>query len=190
MKVYLAGRYSRKEELKGYADQIRAAGHEVTSRWLQGDHQVREASDAETDSVSVPVDGRPYALDDFEDLGLSDVVVSFTETPRKGGDSRGGRHVEFGLALAWDKRVLVVGPRENVFHTLPQVLHFWEWGQEVVEILSERWLWDGARYDYENQAWIVDGIYQDCGHPSAMGCDCFGRIHRGEWADLSNGSIH
>lgn len=27
-------------------------------------------------------------------------------------------------------------------------------------------LWNG--YDYDRQAWVVDGIYQDCGHPSYM----------------------
>ena len=37
---------------------------------------------------------------------------------------RGGRHVEFGLAIAWGKPVYLVGERENVFHWLPQVRVF------------------------------------------------------------------
>ena len=28
---------------------------------------------------------------------------------------------------------------------------------------------DEVQYDYDNQAWIVDGVYQDCG--------CYGRVH-------------
>jgi hypothetical protein len=34
-------------------------------------------------------------------------------------------------------------------------------------------------FDYEHQAWYKDGKYVRCGHPDAMGCECFGRIHEG-----------
>jgi hypothetical protein len=27
-------------------------------------------------------------------------------------------------------------------------------------------------FDYEEQAWVVNGIYQDCGHPRSPGEDC------------------
>lgn len=40
-------------------------------------------------------------------------------------------------------------------------------------------------YDYENQVWIIDGKYQDCGHPIEWECDCFGRIHQGEVATIT-----
>ena len=35
-------------------------------------------------------------------------------------------------------------------------------------------------YDYERQAWVVNGKYQRCGHPDEMRCDCNGRQHEGE----------
>lgn len=62
-------------------------------------------------------------------------------------------------------------------------------------------------FDYKNQAWVIDGIYQDCGHPQEGadipartdsfwlggkeikivieasvfdGCNCYGRAHAGE----------
>ena len=35
-------------------------------------------------------------------------------------------------------------------------------------------------YDYENQAWVVDGRYVRCGHPASMNCNCYGRLHAGE----------
>lgn len=41
--------------------------------------------------------------------------------------SRGGRHVEYGIALALEKAVIVVGPQENIFHLLPQVEHYPDW---------------------------------------------------------------
>lgn len=30
-------------------------------------------------------------------------------------------------------------------------------------------------FDYENQAWMVDGKYTRCGHPETMKCGCCGR---------------
>src|SRR5213076_749243 len=39
-KIYLAARYSRHVEMQGYAKQLRAAGYEITSRWINGSHQV------------------------------------------------------------------------------------------------------------------------------------------------------
>ena len=38
-------------------------------------------------------------------------------------------------------------------------------------------------FDYENQAWIVDGHYVRCGHPEQLGCDCYGKQHEGEPAE-------
>ena len=35
-------------------------------------------------------------------------------------------------------------------------------------------------YDYINQAWVMDGIYQDCGHAENFICSCFGRKHKGQ----------
>jgi hypothetical protein len=35
-------------------------------------------------------------------------------------------------------------------------------------------------YDYKNQCWIINGIIQRCGHPEAMDCGCYGKIHEGE----------
>ena len=43
-----------------------------------------------------------------------------------------------------------------------------------------------VQFDYDNQAWIVDGLYEDCSHPPQPACGCYGRIHRGEEAH----SIH
>jgi hypothetical protein len=44
-------------------------------------------------------------------------------------------------------------------------------------------------FDYENQAWVVDGRYVSCGHPETMDCGCFGRIHAGE-SPAANAEIH
>lgn len=40
-------------------------------------------------------------------------------------------------------------------------------------------------YDYTNQAWVRDGIYVACGHPTWFICYCYGKMHQGEKADPS-----
>lgn len=162
MKVYLAARYSRRVELCEYREQIRAAGHEVTSRWLDGDHQIDDKGEPigesgerlveiETPPVDYSVPERPDVLDaerlahmrtraaelrchfaeeDLQDVLACDVLIAFTETPRSVA-SRGGRHVELGIAIGAGKTTVVCGPAENVFCWLPQVAHFDSWGSLV-----------------------------------------------------------
>ena len=136
MRVYLAARYSRLGELNGYAKQLRDTGHTVNARWLLGDHQIHEGNGlVQAPSVSVPMCAQRFAIDDFEDVRSADAVVCFTE-PARSTTTRGGRHVEAGLALAWGKIVVIVGPRENIFYTLPQISQFDEWGPSVIEHIS------------------------------------------------------
>lgn len=140
MRIYLAARYSRREELCIYRDQLRAIGHDVQARWLDGKHQLSDKGVPIGDGGEALVEGvddgstqvqnaelrAKFACDDWEDVTGAEVVVSFTEPPRSNA-SRGGRHVEFGIALARESRVIVVGYRENIFHWLPQVEFFDTW---------------------------------------------------------------
>jgi hypothetical protein len=108
MRIYLAARFDRSSEMLDVAATLSRAGHFVTSRWIHGRQNA-------PDLVS--------AVEDIEDLADADCLVSFTERPTEGVSwaARGGRHVEFGVAVATGKRVCVVGPRENIFHHLPRV---------------------------------------------------------------------
>lgn len=139
MKAYLASRYSRRVELCGYREQLRPIGIEVTSRWLNGSHQISRDGQPIGDHGEQLVDGddgsqderaaelrEQFAQDDFDDVMAAKMVIAFTEPPRSDA-SRGGRHVELGLALASGKQVLVVGYRENIFCWLPQVRFFETW---------------------------------------------------------------
>jgi hypothetical protein len=146
MKVYLAARYSRHPEMQEYARQLEALGYEITSRWIMGSHQLmlngeplgpeREAM-FENDHESMGSQRREFAGYDWDDLMAADTVISFTERPRTVSNSRGGRHVEFGAALAVGKRCIVVGWRENVFHCLPGVLFCKTW-PEAVALCADR----------------------------------------------------
>jgi hypothetical protein len=133
MKVYPAARYGRYPEMQLYAHQLCELGYEVTSRWILGDHELRSDGQSDADQWATV-----WAEEDRDDLLAADIVVSFTEGSDVPGRARGGRHVELGIALAEGKRVLVVGPRENVFHYLGGVDVFAGW------IECRRWLAEQA----------------------------------------------
>lgn len=140
MQIYLAARYSRREELCGYRLQLQKLGYYVRARWLDGKHQISDTGIPIGDAGEKLVEGvddgstniknaslrAKFAADDLKDVMAADLVISFTEEPRSFA-SRGGRHVEFGIALANHASVIVVGPRENIFHWLPHVQVFDTW---------------------------------------------------------------
>ncbi len=147
MRIYLAARYSRREELCIYRDELIKAGHDVRARWLNGEHQINETGAPIGNQGEALVEGdgggtsaeahalrTQFAQDDWEDVNAAELVISFTEAPRSKAN-RGGRHVEYGIALANRSRVIVVGHRENIFHWLPQVEFFPTW-QEAAASLS------------------------------------------------------
>lgn len=116
--------------MKEYAEELKQLGVEVTARWFD-----------ETVPHTVTMADLPdkyheeTALIDLYDIDRADALVLFAGTPNDyaniavGALARGGRHVELGYALATDKDVIVCGPKENVFHHLPQIKQFDTWEQ-------------------------------------------------------------
>ena len=105
---YLAARYERREEMLALAHRIEAqTGLQCIARWLSRNHD--------------DADLCRCAVEDFEDVRDAHVFVAVTEDS-KSCWPRGGRHVEFGLALSWGKPIFILGPRENVFHHLGSVI--------------------------------------------------------------------
>lgn len=115
-KWYFAGQFSRLTEIVNYAAEARAAGLGVTSRWLSQNPASGYAGGSDEA-------GREFARRDLEDIAAVDGFLFFAEDPAA-GVPRGGRHVEFGVAIATSKIMEVVGPMENVFHLLENVKHF------------------------------------------------------------------
>lgn len=156
MRIYLAARYTRRLELCEYAQELRAFGHTVDARWLNGSHQLNNEGMpiGEDGELVFQADGQPaeaaaplrvkLATDDYDDVLASDLLIAFTETPRS-SNSRGGRHVEFGLALGAGIPVIVVGPRENVFTWLPSVTHYETWSECRLSIPRACYWVEGVR---------------------------------------------
>lgn len=116
MNVYIAGRFSRQAELRGYADDLEEEyGIGCTSRWLTGEHGVTDDADGFSQSDLIR-----FAAEDLTDIRAADAFMLFTEYPDIGYTS-GGRMVELGYALAHGKLIVIVGPTaENIFCHEPQ----------------------------------------------------------------------
>ena len=127
MKIYLAARYELHPRMRHCRSELANLGYFVTSRWTEGGHS----------AIGAPWDAAKFAQDDWDDLRAADCIIFFAEDPRV-GIPRGGRHVEFGMAAAWGKRLIVVGYRENVFHYLPQVEFYDTWWDVLQELRAEK----------------------------------------------------
>lgn len=92
--VFLSARYARRHELRGYREDLRRAGFRVESSWIDGEEEASLAGPGREDALA-------WLAQDRVDLGMAEIVICFTEDPTcpPPGGSRGGRHVEFGLAL-------------------------------------------------------------------------------------------
>lgn len=122
MKLYLAARFGRRDELNMHRQRLESMGHEITSRWLT-QHQALDLNDPSARYSDA--DRLMFATHDFRDVKKAEGLIAFTEDPQDStavGGRRGGRHVELGLALAWGMRTFVCGYRENVFCYLPPIV--------------------------------------------------------------------
>jgi len=117
--VYIAGQYARRDEFREVVKRLREELHfTVTSRWLDETEPLNLQMGQHSEDFY-----RITAAIDLQDIAKSDAILFFSEDPLV-GVIRGGRHVEFGYALAKGKTIFVVGPRENVFHYVPGVTNF------------------------------------------------------------------
>lgn len=136
MRYYFAARYSRHFELRGYRAELLAAipGAVVTSRWIDCHDGELDASLDPSLLAADPGGCWKFGQHDLEDLARARAIVSFTGD---GGGGKGGRHIEHGIAIAYVDndvwigvggfRLIVVGPRENIFHCHPATEVYATW---------------------------------------------------------------
>jgi len=107
IQVYIAAPYSTRDLAISVMQALEAQGFAVTSQWLTG------AVEAESDAG---------ARMDLADVARADVLLALNAADWiERGTGGGGRHVEFGYALALGIPVVLLGPRSNVFHHLAEV---------------------------------------------------------------------
>lgn len=118
VRLYIAAKYSRKQECRILAHALVARGVGTTSRW----HDL-EVNESEQDSVQL----QGYAERDLADIRAADGLVMLNHD-----EESVGRHIELGYALGLGKPVMVVGNTESVFHHLKEV----KLGSQFVDILG------------------------------------------------------
>lgn len=114
MKIYLAAKFSRRAEMEKLSNDLLDVGHECIARWVYGGEEGLSRAD--------------IALLDLEDVAEADGIILFTH-PKGEPQPGGGRFVEFGYAMARQKRLVVIGPAENVFIDHPDVEQFDSWDE-------------------------------------------------------------
>lgn len=111
--VYIAASFNLAETVRVLRDDMQDYVN-ITSSWCDEPPLVKD------DYRETPVQARYRANEDLLDIERSEIVAVLTEMD----STTGGLHVELGLALALKKRVVIVGPRRNVFHYLNVVEHY------------------------------------------------------------------
>lgn len=112
MICYLAAKYTYRTTVLKIAVIMAKHHHRITSAWLDGSH-----------TSETPEDQASYARMDLLDIYQATTLVLF-QFPVEAPEDSTGRHVEFGYALAREKRMILVGKKTSVFHHLPHVEHY------------------------------------------------------------------
>jgi nucleoside 2-deoxyribosyltransferase len=120
MKIYLAAGHNYVKLMALIRRYYRDAGFEITSRWIDGLEDENNLDRA--------------AEMDIADINAADALVAYS---LPGNSATGGRHVEFGYALAKQKIVILVGQPENVFHYHNHVIRC-KSTKEAITILTEK----------------------------------------------------
>ena len=115
MIAYLAAAYSRKPEIAIAAERLEAFGIKVISSWHKERYNPKISIKSLNDNALASIAGI-----DLNELALADTLIFWAE-PHDSQPPRGGRHVEFGIALAYKKHIIVIGERENIFHYFPGI---------------------------------------------------------------------
>jgi nucleoside 2-deoxyribosyltransferase len=125
IKLYLAASFTRQAELRSYAKLLRAKGFEVTSSWL---------TQLDDKTFATIKEARAVATRDLFDMDDADAMIAFTESE----PTRGGHHVEFGYAIGMGMPVVIVGPIENVFHTMRRYTRFDTFREALLYLTSHK----------------------------------------------------
>lgn len=106
-KIYVAASYPRKSEAVEVAFLLtNNRNNTIVSDWIT----MKEGYD------SSDIEIIRYALRDFKQVKSCDVFVCLIGDDQ----SRGGSHTELGISLALEKRVILIGEFNQIFHWYPK----------------------------------------------------------------------
>lgn len=112
---YLAAAFPRRAEIAHDAALLRREGLGIASTWHDAPHDLTPESDLTYQQRS------RLAQRDRDDLERAAVLALYGDPPGA-YQGTGGKHVEFGYALALDLHIVIIGHRESVYACLPSVV--------------------------------------------------------------------
>lgn len=113
--IYLASAFLRRSEIARDATLLRRDGLTIVSTWHDAPHDI-------TPEAELTYQQRArLAQRDRDDLEQAAVLVLYGDPPGEYAGN-GGKHVEFGYALALDLHIVIIGHRESIYAYLPNVV--------------------------------------------------------------------
>lgn len=114
MKLYLAAPWEYRFFLPNLAMDAEARGHEITHRWWEHENDA-------------PGGAAEDALADIDGVTACEALIVIQAMKSE------GKAFETGLAFAYDKEIVVVGVRGNVFHNLIPCVESFSHALDLIE---------------------------------------------------------
>jgi len=115
--VYFAAGFHRKDEIKDYADEFVCTTEiGVCSSWIHTKEKEEKVTEHRKSVI---------ALQEIKEVKEANTIICFTEA--RDEHTTAGHHIEYGIAVGANKKLIVVGERSTVFYFLPQVHQFNDW---------------------------------------------------------------
>lgn len=137
MKIYLAAPWVDKDSMPEIAAKIEAIGNEITHRWWDVEGAVEDGSpDAEAYH-------RHHAELDVQGVKDADIIVVVNTVKSE------GKAFEQGVAVAYDRPIIIIGKRgevsKNVFHYLKNYLWVGTTEEMLTSLKAIVWLFNGVK---------------------------------------------
>jgi len=119
-RVYLAGKWQEAELIRRYAYELRILGFVITMPWFEC-------------HVAPTIEDKAWsAVEDERGVRQADTCIFIFERDLP----YGGAYAELGIALALNKRIIIVGRggEKNIFTSHPLVEHCDTWEQAVCRL--------------------------------------------------------
>lgn len=128
MRVFIASSWHDRDDIKEKADKLRTLGMDVSSSWHDGHENDRHFIGGATSSADKAWNDH-LAHMDMNDLRRCEMFIYI---PAKG---RIGHHTELGMAIAWDKDIVLIGQRLGLYSYYCKIICYDTW-EDFLEAAS------------------------------------------------------
>jgi len=120
LRVYIAASYPRYNEAHELGIKLEEMGFEVISYWHQGEEKIANYKSAQR------------AMGDLFAIQQCDLFIELIGDE----ESKGGRHCELGMALAWNMKIILIGDEDYCIFThlpwLPRMKNVKEFLKKII----------------------------------------------------------